>query len=108
MDEVDNGKTPAQRLSIFHTLLDPPETDEYKRPRNYEKPTSMQLTDDGVSILVAAAFTTGNAMTLTAYHVINNKSIYSRLRAELLQNLPEKPDKLDSLSLEKLPYLVGP
>lgn len=108
IDEVDRGKAPARRLSIFHTLLDPPVTDEYKKPKDYEKPSPMQLTDDGVSILVAAAFTTGNAMTLSAYHVLYDKTIYSQLRAEILRNFPHKPEKLDYLSIEKLPYLVSP
>ena len=107
IDEVESGNERSQRLSIFHTLLDPPTTDDYKKPKDYQKPSAMQLTDDGVSILVAAAFTTGNAMTLSAYHVLHDKAIYSQLRAEILANFPEGSEKLDYLTLEKLPYLVS-
>jgi cytochrome P450 len=107
IDEIDMGRTPAQRLSIFHTLLDPPTTDEYKKPKSYQPPSASQLTDDGVSMLVAAAFTTGNAMTVTAYHVLRDKKIYSQLRAEILGNFPDNPEKMDFQSLERLPYLVS-
>jgi hypothetical protein len=107
--DVSNGKSPTQRSSIFQTLLDPPTTDEYKKPKDYEKPTARQLTDDGVSFLVAAAVTTGNSMMVSSYHILKNKEIYSRLRKEILTHFPlgTSPRELDYAKLERLPYLVS-
>lgn len=44
---------------------------------------------------------------LTAYHILSNKAVYSQLRAEILRNFPDKAEKLDYLTVERLPYLVS-
>lgn len=66
-----------------------------------------QLTDDAFVILAAAADTTGNAMTIATYNVLNNPSIYSQVKDELEGQFPDGTAELDFLTLEKLPYLVG-
>ena len=101
--QIDTGHAKPERLSIFHQLLDP-NAAEY-----HVLPTVDQLTDEALSILVAAAATTGNAMTMIAYHVLTNPDRYARLRAEITAAFPQDDDDtpMSFLALEKLPYLVS-
>lgn len=46
------------------------------------------------------------ALCVGVFHIVNTPQIYSRLKNELLELLPEGDDKIPSLlQLEKLPYL---
>lgn len=45
-------------------------------------------------------------MTIAAYNTISNKTIYSRLVAELTDTFPDPNKRLEFTLLEKLPYLV--
>jgi hypothetical protein len=56
---------------------------------------------------VAAADTTGNGMTVAAYHVVNNQAIYKKLRAVLKTVFPNPDSRLNFTELEKLPYLIN-
>lgn len=50
--------------------------------------------------------TTGNAVSFTTFHVLNDREIYNRLIKELDEMWPEKDMAVDHEVLEKLPYLV--
>ena len=89
------------RQTIFTTLL----TSEDK-PEGYRIPTTWQLKDEAYSVLVAAADTTGNAMTVAAFHVLYNQEIYKKLVSELEKTFPNQTEDLSFVELEKLPYLV--
>jgi cytochrome P450 len=65
-NQMDAGEK-VDRPSIFKALLTPAD--------GYVVPTPEQLKDEALSILAAAADTTGNAMTVAAYHVVNNPEI---------------------------------
>ena len=91
---------PPTRLTIFNQLLDPGVTE------GHVVPSVDDLKDEAFSIVTAAADTTGNAMTIAAYNVISNKTIYQKLVAELTGKFPGPSAKLEFLALEKLPYLV--
>jgi len=45
-------------------------------------------------------------MTVAAYNVVTNPEIHRTLTAELKTAFPNADEKLDFLTLEKLPYLV--
>lgn len=90
------------RQTIFTTLL----TSEDK-PEGYRIPTTWQLKDEAYSVLVAAADTTGNAMTVAAFNVLYNQEIYKKLVAELESRFPNQTENLPFVELEKLPYLVS-
>lgn len=90
------------RDTIFTTLLSSED-----KPDGYVVPTTEQLKDEAYSVLVAAADTTGNAMTVAAYHVLANEAIYRHLVDELCAHFPNKVEKLAYTELERLPYLVG-
>ena len=46
-------------------------------------------------------------MTVAAFHVLNNRKIYSKLVEELEARFPNQTEKLPFVELEKLPYLVS-
>jgi cytochrome P450 len=94
---MESGKK-ADKPSIFPALL---------APENGIPPPSVDdIKDEAYSVLAAAADTTGNAMTVAAYHVTNNPEIYKKLYAELEAAFPDANATLDFATLEKLPYLV--
>jgi cytochrome P450 len=91
---------PNTRQTIFHGLLTPnPE-------EGYVVPSVDEIKDEANGTLAAAADTTGNGMTVAAYHVVNNPTIYTKLRAELKSTFPDSNPRLNIVRLEKLPYLV--
>jgi cytochrome P450 len=96
-DIASGGKTVA-RETIFHDLLTADE--------NWEVPTDLELQDEALTILGAAADTTGHAMNYALIEVLSDKAMYKRVRDELIEAFPAQDAKLDFLTLEKLPYLV--
>lgn len=90
------------RQTIFTTLLN-----GENKPDGYRIPTTWQLKDEAYSVLVAAADTTGNAMTVAAFNVLNNPAIYAKLAAELETRFPSPTERLPFVDLEKLPYLTA-
>jgi cytochrome P450 len=91
----------SSRRTIFHELLTP-NPDE-----GYVVPPVESLKDEGVSIMAAAADTTGNAMTVAAYNVLQNPEIHEDLKAELRGAFPHPDAPLDFQTLERLPCLVS-
>ena len=64
-----------------------------------------RLTDEGVLFIVAGNETTGNALSVITFHVLNTPHILGRLKAELATAIPD-PDTITLWrDLEKLPYL---
>lgn len=100
-EKMKEGKD-LGRQTIFTTLL----IDEDK-PDGYRVPTTWELKDEAYSVLVAAADTTGNAMTVAAFNILYDRAIYQKLAKELEDRFPNQTDDLPFLELEKLPYLVG-
>ncbi len=98
---MDAGRKSNARPTIFQELLTPNVTD------GYVVPTVDQIKDEAYSILGAAADTTGNAMTVAAYHVVSTPPIYEKLKAELKAEFPDPKARLDFIALERLPYLVS-
>lgn len=99
-EKMKDGKD-LGRPTIFTTLL----TDDESKPDGYRVPTTWQLKDEAYSVLVAAADTTGNAMTVAAFNVLYNQAIYKKLVAELEGRFPDRYAELPFVELEKLPYL---
>ncbi|CZS93103.1 uncharacterized protein RCO7_07846 [Rhynchosporium graminicola] len=95
---MESGKK-LDKPSIFPALLAP--------PPGIPVPTVEEIKDEALAVLAAAADTTGNAMTVSAYNVVSNPEIYKRVCAELQAAFPNADDILDYAILEKLPYLTG-
>jgi cytochrome P450 len=90
------------RQTIFTTLLS-----EKDKPDGFRVPSTWELKDEAYSVLVAAADTTGNAMTVAAFNVLHNPEIYKKLATELRTRFPDPDSELSFVELEKLPYLVS-
>ena len=90
------------RQTIFTTLLN-----GENKPEGYRIPTTWQLKDEAYSVLVAAADTTGNAMTVAAFNILNDPAIYAKLVRELESKFPSQTSHLPFTELEKLPYLTA-
>jgi hypothetical protein len=98
--DMDAGRKAGSRPTIFQELLSP------NAIEGYIVPTVDQIKDEAYSILGAAADTTGNAMTVAAYHVVSDPAIYKKLTMELKAEFPDPEATLDFIRLEKLTYLV--
>ena len=70
-------------------------------------PTPDQIKDEACSILNAASDTTGDAMTVAAHNVVADQHIYRTLTEELKAAFPDPDEKLEYVTLEKMPYLVS-
>lgn len=101
-EKMRDGKD-LGRQTIFTTLL----TDDGNKPDGYRVPTTWELKDEAYSVLVAAADTTGNAMTVSAFNVLYDPAIYERLVAELEWKFPNQNAELPFVDLERLPYLTA-
>ena len=97
-DNIDKGAKP-KRTSIFYELLDP-----HLHP-DATTPTLQMMADEAFNFCVAASDTTGNAMTVAAYHVFTNAEIYRRVKRELEDCFPGPVVELSFTTLEKLTYL---
>jgi cytochrome P450 len=90
------------RPTIFTSLLSSED-----KPEGFQVPTTLELKDEAYSVLVAAADTTGNAMTVAAFNAIYNPEIYEKLVKELENHFPDCTSQLPFVELERLPYLVS-
>jgi cytochrome P450 len=90
------------RPTIFTSLLSSED-----KPEGFQVPTTLELKDEAYSVLVAAADTTGNAMTVAAFNAIYNTQIYEKLAKELENHFPDRMGQLPFVELERLPYLVS-
>jgi cytochrome P450 len=71
-----------------------------------EKSVSRMVQEAQV-IIGAAILTTSWALAIASFHIINNREIFGKLRAELEEAIPDSSTQLDWPALEALPYLTG-
>ena len=85
--------------TIFHEILEsdlPPEEKSFER-----------LWQEAQVTIGAGADTTGNALTVTHFHLLDNPDMLEKLQAELEEALPNKYDPVELRVVEQLPYLVS-
>ena len=68
--------------------------------------TEERVLHEFITIVAAGTETTAHTMTVCTFHILNNKDILRRLRAELNDKFPGDAT-MDLQTLEQLPYLVG-
>jgi cytochrome P450 len=85
--------------SIFDALVSPDVPPEEK--------TLDRLEDESSLLLGAGTETTARAISLSMFHLINNKEMVTKLREELKTVLETPTSKASWTQLEKLPYLVS-
>ncbi|KAJ5342350.1 hypothetical protein N7541_011474 [Penicillium brevicompactum] len=66
-----------------------------------------RLEDESALLLGAGTETTARAITVSMFHLLHNRDIIGKLRAELGTVLKTPQSKASWLELEKLPYLTG-
>lgn len=66
-----------------------------------------RLEDESALLLGAGTETTARAITVSMFHLLDNKDVMRKLRAELGTVLKTPLSKASWLDLEKLPYLVS-
>ncbi|KAI9865656.1 MAG: hypothetical protein M1813_002114 [Trichoglossum hirsutum] len=98
---VDSYSKPPTRVTIFHQLLDPNATE------GHVVPSVDDLKYEAFSLVAGTSDTTGNALTIAAYHILSNDAIYRMLKTELNRTFPGDSPTLDFATLEKLPYLTA-
>ncbi|KAF2733668.1 cytochrome P450 [Polyplosphaeria fusca] len=87
------------RDSVFHTILAsnlPASDKDYKR-----------MAQESFSILSASGDTIARSMTAAIYRLHANPSTLQRLKAELMQAIPNPRGDYDLAELEALPYLTA-
>jgi cytochrome P450 len=100
-EKMREGSDPG-RPTIFTTLLS-----EEEKPEGFRGTSTEEVKDEAYSVLVAAADTTGNAMTVAAFNVVHDPVIYEKLARELGTHFPDQTSQLSFVELERLPYLVS-
>jgi cytochrome P450 len=83
--------------TIFHELL---KSDLPPQEKSVER-----LADEAQLMIGAGLETASWAMTVTSFYLISNPTILKKLRAELEAAIPDPTSEVDSLALERLPYL---
>lgn len=72
-----------------------------------EEKADARLQDEAQIVVGAGVSTTGWALSVAAFHIINNPAISTRLRTELEKALPDPSTPLELTKLEQLPYLTA-
>lgn len=93
----DLPKEQASHRTIFHELINgdlPPE--ERTLPR---------LVDEGQTMIAAGQETPSFFLKTVTYYILADKTIHTRLKAELEQNIPNTTNVPPLATLEQLPYL---
>lgn len=70
-----------------------------------EEKSISRLTDEGVLFIVAGNETTGNALSIITFHVLNDGKIKEKLKSEILEAIPDQEVFPMWQNLETLPYL---
>ncbi|KAL8927558.1 MAG: hypothetical protein Q9208_002363 [Pyrenodesmia sp. 3 TL-2023] len=99
--DIEEGKTPKGQKSIIHELI----TDIHLPP---EDKTLTRLEAEAIALVAAGSLTVAHTLSVTAYHVINNKIILHKLQEELASVAGDAQERVKWNKLEQLPYLVNP
>lgn len=72
-----------------------------------EKPLSRDVVIDEIySFNLAAIFNFGMTMSVTLHYILSEKTIYDRLRSDILQLVSDPIETIEPSEILKLPYLV--
>ncbi|KAL2425367.1 Cytochrome P450 monooxygenase sdnE [Exophiala dermatitidis] len=66
-----------------------------------------RLQDEAQLVVAAGVTTTGWALSVATFHLLSNRDVLAKLKAELKNAIPDPSAPLSWVELEKLPYLTG-
>lgn len=92
-------KDGSGQKTIFDALTDPSIPPEER--------TLPRLQDEGLIIMSAGTDTTASVLTVASLHLLHNKALLAKLRAELQSVMPTPTSTVPFAVLEKLPYFVS-
>jgi cytochrome P450 len=98
--DIMEGKSPEAKFghpTIFHELV--------KSDLPSQEKTVGRLNDEAQLVVAAGLVTTAWALSVASFHIINNTSIFQKLRKELEQAIPDINAPLYWQQVELLPYL---
>jgi cytochrome P450 len=93
-----NTKTLPSHRTIFDELINSELLPAHEK-------TLPRLVDEGQTMIAAGQETTSFFLKTTTYHILANKNIYKKLKAELKQAIPDGSAIPPLARLEELPYL---
>lgn len=86
--------------TVMQAIVDDPDLPE-------EQKSHTRLNDEAQVLMGAGVTTTGWALSVGSFHIINNPKIYAALRKELSDAIPNPQNIPSWTELERLPYLSG-
>lgn len=98
--EASSNTEKSKSPSVFREVINDPELPPSEK-------TLRRLQDEAQLVVAAGITTVGWALSVGAFHIINEPEIYARLREELDNAIPDPDQELHWADLEKLPYLTG-
>jgi len=98
-ENYDESYKTIDHPTLFHELL-------YSDLSEDEKSVKRMVQEAQV-IVSAAILTSSWAAAVASFHIINTPDILRKLRAELVEAIPDPLTLLDWQNLEHLPYLTG-
>ena len=93
----NEGYKYVEHPTIFHEML---HSDLPPHEKTFER-----LFQEAQVIIGGGILTTSWALTVAGFHIVDKPEVFRKLRAELLQAIPDPMGPLDFVKLEKLPYL---
>lgn len=66
-----------------------------------------RLEDDAIFLMLAGTDAPSQTSAITLFHLINNQTIYQRLKDEVLAAIPDVTHVPSLQELEQIPYLVS-
>ncbi|KAI0465626.1 cytochrome protein [Xylaria cf. heliscus] len=98
-EAIENSDRKEQPDTIFTSII------QSNIPRS--EVTKERLHDEATAVIGAGIETVMRTLTISVYHIINNPTIYNRLREELFTAIPD-PEKMPSWeALQQIPFLAA-
>jgi len=94
---IQAAKSSSRDRTIFHEILESDTSDAEK--------STPRLIDEAMVLTIAGTDTTASTLSALTFHILNDQSIFDRLRAELEGAMPDLHQPLDPVTLSSLPFM---
>lgn len=97
IETIRTAKDDPEHRTIFHDIL---QSDIVESEKG-----TVRLVDEAMVLAIAGSDTTASTMTSLTYHVLNDPTIFRRLREELDSVMPDPDQPPEAAKLSGLPFL---